>query len=78
MERISVQRDVCHGQPCIAGTRIMVAQVLDLLEAGKTFQEIHADYFPDITSEDIRACVRFAKDLVLGEDIHVVEETPVG
>jgi uncharacterized protein (DUF433 family) len=78
MERVSVRPDVCHGKPCIAGTRIMVAQILDLLEAGKTFQEIRTDYFPDITAEDIRACVRFAKDLVLGEDIHVVEETTVG
>ena len=56
----------------------MVAQILDLLEAGKTFQEIRTDYFPDITIEDIQACVRFAKDLVLDEEIHVVEESPVG
>ena len=78
MGRISVRAGVCHGKPCIAGTRIMVAQILDLLEAGKTFQEIRTDYFPDITIEDIQACVRFAKDLVLDEEIHVVEESPVG
>ena len=78
MERISVKRDVCHGQPCVAGTRIMVAQVLDLLEGGKTFQEIRTDYFPDIDNEDISACIHFARDLVLGEDIHVIEEIPVG
>lgn len=61
MERISVRRDVCHGKPCIAGTRIMVAQILDLLQAGKPFQEIIDQYFPDITAEDIGACVGFAK-----------------
>ncbi len=64
MERISVRADVCHGKPCIKGTRIMVAQILDLLEAGKSFQEITTDYFPDITVEDIRACIRFANQLV--------------
>ena len=77
MERISVRPDVCHGKPCIAGTRIMVSQVLDLLESGKTFEQIRRDYFPDLSTEDIQACVRFAKDLVLDEEIHVVEESPV-
>jgi len=66
MKRISVRSDVCHGKPCIEGTRIMVAQILELLEAGKSFQEIMTDYFPDITPEDIQACLRYAKQLVLG------------
>jgi uncharacterized protein (DUF433 family) len=54
----------------------MVAQVLDLLAAGKSSQQITADYFPDLTEEDIRACVAFAKQLVENEEIHVVEESP--
>ena len=53
----------------------MVAQVLDLLEAGKSFQEIVANYFPDLSAEDVKACVAFARQLVENEDIHVVEET---
>ena len=73
MNRISARSEVCHGKPCIKGTRIMVAQVLDLLEAGKSFQEIIRDYFPDVTIEDIKACVSFAKQLVQNEEIHVVE-----
>ena len=73
MNRISVRSEVCHGKPCIKGTRIMVAQVLDLLETGKSFQEIIRDYFPDVTIEDIKACVSFAKQLVQNEEIHVVE-----
>ena len=78
MERISVRDQVCHGKPCIAGTRIMVTQVLDLLEAGKDFAEIRTQYFPDITDEDIRACVRFARQLVQNEDVHFAEERMVG
>jgi uncharacterized protein (DUF433 family) len=74
VERISVRPDICHGKPCISGTRIQVAQVLDLIGAGKCFQEIIDSYYPDLTSDDIRACLEFARDLVQNEDIHVVEE----
>ena len=75
MKGISVRPEVCHGKPCLEGTRIMVAQILDLLEGGRSFQEIINDYFPDLTAEDIRVCLRFAKQLVENEDIHVVEES---
>ena len=54
---MSVRDDVCHGKPCVRGTRIQVAQVLDLVAAGKSFQTIIEDYFPDLALEDIRACV---------------------
>lgn len=74
--RISVRPDIWHGKPCIQGTRIQVAQVLDLVAAGKSFSEITSDYFPDLTADDIRACLEFARDLVENEDIHVVEEMP--
>ena len=77
MERISVRADVCHGKPCIKGTRIMVSQILNLLEAGKSFQEIITNYFPDITIEDIKDCLYFANQLVQNEEIHVVEEGSV-
>lgn len=56
-ERIVVSRDVVHGKPRIAGTRIMVHQILDLLAAGKSIDEIIAeDYFPELTAEDMTAC----------------------
>ncbi len=60
-DRIVVSRDVVHGKPRIAGTRIMVYQVLDLLAAGKTPAEvISPDYFPDLTLDDVRACIAYA------------------
>ena len=74
VERISVRADICHGKPCVRGTRVQVAQVLDLIGAGKSFQEIVGNYYPDLTSDDIRACLEFARDLVQNEEIHVVEE----
>jgi uncharacterized protein (DUF433 family) len=47
--RISVRPDICHGKPCIQGTRIQIAQVLDLIAAEKSFRDITTDYFPDLT-----------------------------
>ena len=63
--RIVVARDVCHGKPRIAGTRIMVHQVLGLLAAGKTIAEITSgDYYPDLTAEDVFACLSYASHLI--------------
>ena len=49
------------GKACIRGLRITVYDVLDYLASGMTQQEILAD-FPDLTEEDIRACLAFAAD----------------
>ena len=49
------------GKPCIRGLRITVYDVLDYLSSGMTPNEILAD-FPDLTDEDIRACLAFAAD----------------
>ena len=68
--RIVVSRDICHGKPRIAGTRIMVHQVLNLLVAGKTIEEITSgDYYPDITAEDVRACIDYASRAIQNEPI---------
>lgn len=68
--RIVVSRDVCHGKPRIAGTRIMVYQVLALLAAGKTTAEITSeDYYPDITAEDVLACLAYASRIVENDTV---------
>ena len=75
LERISINPDICHGKPCIKGTRIMVWQVLDLLSAGVSPEGIASEeYFPDITPEDVKACIAFANQLVKNEDVHFFEE----
>ena len=53
-ERISVNPQVCHGQPCVKGTRITVWLILDYLANGHTFEDILAAY-PAFTGDDIRA-----------------------
>jgi uncharacterized protein (DUF433 family) len=73
-ERIEVDPNICHGRPRIAGTRIMVEQVLDLLAAGIPIDEITSeDYFPDLSKEDVLACVAFANQLLKDEEIGAVE-----
>jgi uncharacterized protein (DUF433 family) len=59
IDRITVSRDVCGGRPCIRGLRIRVKDVLDLLAAGATHEEILADY-PYLEAEDITAVLEFA------------------
>jgi uncharacterized protein (DUF433 family) len=49
------------GKPCIRGLRITVYDVLDYLASGMSAEEILAD-FPDLTADDIRACLAFAAD----------------
>lgn len=58
-ERISVNPAVRSGAPCIKGTRITAYDVLEYLAGGMSEDEILAD-FPDLTRDDIRACLAFA------------------
>lgn len=71
MDRITVDPEIHFGKPCVAGTRITVQSVLELLDADLSFDEIIGDYYPDLTPEDIRACIRYAIALVAAEDIHL-------
>jgi uncharacterized protein (DUF433 family) len=58
-DRISVDPAIRSGKPCVKGTRIAVYDVLEYLAGGMTEDQILAD-FPDLTREDIRACLAFA------------------
>ncbi|MFA0740974.1 MAG: hypothetical protein DFNUSKGM_001082 [Candidatus Fervidibacter sacchari] len=69
--RITVDPKVHFGQPCIAGTRIPVYAVLELVREGIPFDEIVRDYYPDLTVEDVRACVDYAVQLIKAEEVHL-------
>jgi uncharacterized protein (DUF433 family) len=58
-ERISVRPTVRFGKPCVAGTRITVQEVLELVREGIGNDEVRAKYYPELTDEDIRACVEY-------------------
>ena len=59
VERITVNPEQCGGIPCIRGMRIRVVDVLDLLAAGLSQQQV-LEELPDLEAEDISACLRFA------------------
>ncbi len=58
-ERITVDPEQCGGRPCIRQMRIRVTDVLDLLAEGLTPEQV-LEELPDLESEDIGACLRFA------------------
>lgn len=57
--RIVINPEVCGGRPIIAGTRLRVVDVLDMLAGGTSEEEILED-FRFITADDIRACLAYA------------------
>ena len=66
--RITSDPGVCHGKPCIRGTRIMISVVLDNLADGLSLEEILEEY-PPLTVEDIRAAISYAAALTREEEI---------
>ena len=61
-QRISSDPDICHGKPCIKGTRIPVYLIVSLVAEGESIESIIQDY-PSLTPEDIKAAIHYAAKL---------------
>jgi uncharacterized protein (DUF433 family) len=61
-DRIVIDPRICHGKPCIRGTRIWVSLIIDNLAAGASEADILAAY-PALTAEDIRAALAYAAEM---------------
>ena len=61
-ERISIDPNVCHGKPCIKGTRIWVSLIVDNLAAGSSEEDILKAY-PSLNRDDIRAALAYAAEM---------------
>ena len=72
-ERIAVNPLIHFGKPCVSGTRITVQSVLELVREGITAEDLCRDYYPDLSADDVRACVQYAIDLISLEDIRQAE-----
>ncbi len=68
VSRISVDPQICGGQPCVRGLRIPVSVVLKYLAAGKSTADI-IDELPELEAEDINDCLRYAAWLASGRSI---------
>ena len=62
LERISIDPDVCGGKPCIKGTRLWVALILDFLADGMTEAELLGDY-PQLTHQDVMAAIAYGAEM---------------
>lgn len=60
-DRITIEPGKRSGKPCIRGLRMTVSDVLEYLASGMSEDEVLHD-FPDLTREDVRACLAFAAD----------------
>ena len=61
-QHIASDTEILHGKPRLRGTRIPVSLVLGYLAAGKSADEIIAE-FPDLTHEQVTACLDYAREL---------------
>jgi uncharacterized protein (DUF433 family) len=62
LDRVSMDPGVCGGRPCIKGTRINIAIILDALAEGLSVEEI-LDHYPSLKPEDVKAAVAYAAEL---------------
>ena len=67
-DRIQLDPQVCHGKPVIKGTRVLVSTILGALAGGDDIQTVLEDY-PNITTEDVFAALKFASELSQFEDL---------
>lgn len=67
-QRIVSDPQVCHGKPCVRGTRIMVSVILDNLADGLSPDEIVAEY-PPLMLDDVRAAIAYAAMLTREEEL---------
>lgn len=65
---------ILGGKPCIKETRIPVHMVLELVESGISFDEICSKYYQQISQEDIKACIAYARQIVQNEEVHYSSE----
>ena len=65
-ERVVIDPDIHHGEPCIRGTRVPVAMIVGSLADGMSFEEILREY-PQLSEEDIRAALAYAAEVLEDE-----------
>ena len=71
--RITIDKNVCNGKPSIRGMRFTVSQMLELVAAGMTYEEIISDY-PYIESDDIIACLNYASCVLNNRNMLLLED----
>ena len=75
LSRITINPNVCFGQPCICGHRIWVSLMLDFLASGMSTEDILRDY-PDLTPDGILACIAYGAEMARERYVTIPVEAP--
>lgn len=75
LKRVSVDPQVCGGMPCIRGTRIWVALILDQLAEGMSESELLSEY-PELTPSDIRAAMAYGAEAAREQVVEISQSDP--
>ena len=71
LQRISSDPQICGGRHVFAGHRIWVSLILDLLASGMKIEDVLAEY-PQLTAEDVQACLAYASEMTRERTVHIV------
>lgn len=72
-ERVTINPEICHGRPCIKGTRVMVSVVLANLAEGETHEAIMRNYH--LAADDVQAAILFAADMADDQFLRMPQES---
>ncbi len=70
-QRITIDKNICNGKPCIRGTRIMVTNILSLIAGGYDIPKV-LNYYPELAEDDVRAALEYTIETVQGEDVQLL------
>lgn len=70
LRRITINPEVMGGKPCIRGMRVTVGMIVEAIGAGRTIDELLAD-FPYLEEQDIREALSYAASLAQGREVHI-------
>jgi len=70
LDRITINPDICLGQPTIRGMRITVSVILKMLAGGKSVQEV-LEAYPELEEEDVQQAIKYAA-WVVSDQVHMI------
>lgn len=70
LEEITINPKICHGKPCIKGTRIPVEIIMELVANGYTFEKIIEECYPHLTKKQIQAALQYGTSVIKNERIY--------
>jgi len=70
LKEITIDPKICHGKPCIKGTRIPIEVILELVANGYTFERIIKDCYPHLTKKQIKAALQYSASIIKNEKVY--------